>query len=138
MNNGLLGGEKEAGAILVVIEDLIFLSKVQQTARQAGVRVEPVEISKLKERLAQSSSRAVLIDLNHRSGSAVEAARAVKTDPAMSEVQVLGFLSHVQTDLARQARLAGLDQVMARSAFTQQLPELLLKLAHPEPSTPGP
>lgn len=138
MNNGLLGGEKEAGAILVVIEDLIFLSKVQQTARQAGVRVEPVEISKLKERLAQSSSRAVIIDLNHGSGSAVEAARAVKTDPAMSEVQVLGFLSHLQTDLARQARLAGLDRVMARSAFTQQLPELLLKLAHPEPSTPGP
>jgi DNA-binding NarL/FixJ family response regulator len=131
MNNGLLQPEKTpvAAPILVVVEDLIFLSKIQQAARQIGVPIEAVEISRLKERLCDSSSRAVIVDLNHRSGSAVEAAQAIKSDPETSHVQVLGFLSHVQTDLAREARQAGLDLVMARSAFTQQLPELLRKLA---------
>lgn len=115
--------------ILAVVEDLIFLSKIQQTAQQIGVEVEPVEISKLADRLQQSSSRAVILDLNHRSGRALETARAVKCGAASPKVHVVGFLSHVQADLAREARLAGLDQVMARSAFTEQLPELLRQLA---------
>ncbi len=71
----------------------------------------------------------MIVDLNHRSGKAIEAARAIKSDPATSRVFVLGFLSHVQADLAREARQAGLDAVMARSAFSQQLPELLRGMA---------
>ena len=115
--------------ILAVVEDLIFLSKIQQTARQIGVSVEPVEISKLAGRLQQGSSHAVILDLNHRSGRALETARAIKSSAESSKVHVLGFLSHVQADLAREARLTGLNQVMARSAFTEQLPELLRQLA---------
>ncbi len=115
--------------ILVVVEDLIFLSKIQQTSRQIGVEVEPVEITKLAERLQQNAPRAILLDLNHRSGRALEVARMVKSGAQASHVQIVGFLSHVQGDLARQAREAGLDQVMARSAFAQQLPQLLRQLA---------
>jgi DNA-binding NarL/FixJ family response regulator len=115
--------------ILAVVEDLIFLSKIQQTARQVGVTVEPVEISKLAGRLQQGRSQSVILDLNHRSGRMLEIARAVKSGAESSKVRMVGFLSHVQADLAREARLAGLDQVMARSAFTDQLPELLRELA---------
>ena len=121
--------DSRTAPILVAVEDLIFLSKIRHTAHQVGVAIEPVEIGKIKERLLQSPSRAVIVDLNHRSGKAVEAARAIKSDPATSQVFVLGFLSHVQADLAREARRARLDAVMARSAFSQQLPALLRKLA---------
>ncbi len=115
--------------ILAVVDDLFFLSKIQQTAQLVGVPVEPVEPKKLAERVAQIPVRAVILDLNHGSGSAVEVLRAIKTDPAMSRIRVLGFLSHVQTDLAAAARAAGCDVLLARSAFTQQLPQLLLNLA---------
>jgi DNA-binding NarL/FixJ family response regulator len=122
-------GPPAASPVLVAVEDLIFLSKIQQTARDTGIAIEPVGIGKLKERLQQSSSRAVIVDLNHRSGKAVEATRAIKSDPATSRVFILGFLSHVQADLAREARQARLDAVMARSAFSEQLPELLRAMA---------
>lgn len=127
----LLGGAGEAAMepILAVIEDLFFLSKVQHTAQQTGIALEIVEISKLQERLLQSPARAIIVDLNHRSGNAVEAARAVKRDPATSGVEILGFLSHVQADLTREARHAGCDLVLARSAFAQQLAPWLQKLA---------
>ncbi len=115
--------------ILAVVDDLIFLSKIQQTARQTGVEVEQVEISKLAGRLQQSGSYAVLLDLNHRSGLALETARALKSSAETSGVQIIGFLSHVQGGLAREARQAGLDQVMARSAFSKELPQLLRHLA---------
>ena len=38
---------------------------------------------------------------------------------------MLAFLSHVQTDLAAQARAAGCTEVMPRSTFTQNLATIL-------------
>jgi hypothetical protein len=37
----------------------------------------------------------------------------------------VGYASHIQTDVIEAARLAGVDEVMARSAFTARLPEIL-------------
>jgi CheY-like chemotaxis protein len=117
--------------ILVAVDDLFFLAKIRETARLVGVPVESVDPKRLPERLAQAPARAVMLDLNHRSGAAVEAVRALKADPATTRVPVLGFVSHVQTDLIAAARAAGCDEILARSAFTAQLPELLRKFAIP-------
>jgi len=40
-------------------------------------------------------------------------------------VPTVGFVSHVQANLIADARRAGVDQVLARSAFVTQLPQLL-------------
>jgi hypothetical protein len=40
-------------------------------------------------------------------------------------VSTVGFLSHVQGDLAVAARKSGCDRVMARSAFVENLPQIL-------------
>jgi len=113
--------------ILAVVDDLFFLGKIQQTAKLLGIRVDAVDPQKLHEQIAKTPPRAVILDLNHRSGRAVEALRALKSDPATDAIPVLGFLSHVQTDLATEARAAGCDVVLARSAFSQHLPQLLKK-----------
>jgi len=111
--------------ILAAVDDLFFLGKIQQTARLLGVSVGVADPRKLREEIVRTPVCAVLLDLNHRSGAAVEALRTLKSDPATAGVSVLGFLSHVQTDLAAAARAAGCDIVLARSAFSQQLPQLL-------------
>jgi DNA-binding NarL/FixJ family response regulator len=41
------------------------------------------------------------------------------------DVRVVGFLSHVQRDLAAQAQAAGCDEVLPRSSFTQNLAAIL-------------
>jgi len=119
--------------VLLVVDDLFFLAKIQQTAKLTGVSVQGVPPAKLQESLAQGGSRGVIrgivVDLNHRSGSAVDLIRGLKDDPSTATLLVIGFLSHVQADLAQAARSAGCDMVLARSAFTQQLPALLRKLA---------
>ncbi len=115
--------------ILAAVDDLIFLSKIQQTARLIGALVEAVDPRKLEQRVAPAGVRGVILDLNHRSGSAVEALRALKANPATAHVPVVGFVSHVQSDLIAAARDAGCDEVLARSAFTAQLPQLLRQLA---------
>ena len=50
----------------------------------------------------------------------IEMLRLVRKD-----VRVVGFLSHVQVDIAAQAQKAGCDEVMPRSAFTQNLASIL-------------
>ena len=48
---------------------------------------------------------------------------------------VIGFLSHVNADAAREARNAGCGQILARSAFVRDLPQLLAAAA-PPPAPP--
>ena len=40
-------------------------------------------------------------------------------------IRTVGYASHVQTDVIDAARQAGVDEVMARSAFTARLAEIL-------------
>jgi len=49
----------------------------------------------------------------------------MRADPALASVPTLGFASHVQTDVINAARHAGVGEVLARSAFTQQLGDIL-------------
>lgn len=121
--------------ILVVVEDLFFLAKIQQSARQLGITIEPVTPGAVQTNASAQRPGAILLDLNHRSGKAIAALQALKNDPTTGRVPVVGFLSHVQTDLAQAARSAGCDRVLARSAFSQQLPQLLQELSKRSPSS---
>jgi len=64
----------------------------------------------------------VIIDLNARS-QPLEAMKQLRS--AQPQLQVIGFLSHVQTSLADQAKSAGFNEVMPRSKFSMQLPDIL-------------
>lgn len=113
--------------ILVIVEDLIFLSKIQQTAKLVGAEVEVVPPLKITERAREAPADAVIVDLNYRSGLALDVIRELKREGVA--VPVIGFVSHVQGDVIAAARAAGCDTVMARSAFTQKLPDLLREFA---------
>ena len=49
----------------------------------------------------------------------------MKADPELQGVKTLGYVSHVDSDAIAAARRAGIDQVLARSAFTAQLGAIL-------------
>jgi DNA-binding NarL/FixJ family response regulator len=115
--------------ILAVVDDLLFLSKIQQTAKHVGVAVKsacPADLSKLA---IEDAPNALIIDLNHRSGKALEVLYALKSDLKTKDIVVIGFVSHVQTDLITAARDAGCDLILARSAFVSRLPSLLQRLS---------
>lgn len=115
--------------ILAVVDDIFFLAKIQQTARQLGIAVEPVAPDALQASLGQDGVRAILLDLNHKSGKAIAILQGLRDNPATRPIPVVAFLSHVQAELAQAARAAGCERVMARSAFSQQLPTLLRELS---------
>jgi CheY-like chemotaxis protein len=114
-----------AGQVLAVINDLIFLSKIRETAKQVGVEVVTVTDSLSVESISARQPRGILLDLNSGLRASVEWVRTIKADAAGRRIPIVAFASHVQSDLIAAARQAGCDRVLARSAFTQQLPALM-------------
>jgi PleD family two-component response regulator len=112
--------------ILAVLDDLMFTSKIRTTASQLGVTV----VFARSRDGALSSLRGkrptlVILDLNSARVEPLGIVADMKADAALADIATIGFASHVQTAVIEEARAAGVTEVMARSAFTQRLPELL-------------
>ena len=108
------------------MEDLFFKSKIVETAERLGVEaLFPRSPKKLVDEARGSAPDLLVLDLNSTRFEPLMLLRQLKTDETLRGVPVVGFLSHVQKDLAVAARESGCNRVMARSAFTRDLPEIL-------------
>ena len=109
--------------VLALVDDLFFQVKLAETARQVGVGVKTFTTGPaLLDGVKAESPRLIVVDLNARQG-ALEAIEQL--GKSGNSVPVIGFLSHVQVDLAERARAAGCTQVLPRSTFTAGLAEIL-------------
>jgi CheY-like chemotaxis protein len=113
--------------VLAAVEDLLFRSKISETANTLGIEARfPRSRAKLLEALREEYPPDLLVlDLNSARFEPLDLLRTLKSDEATRRTPTVGFLSHVQGDLAVAAREAGCDRVMARSAFTRDMPEIL-------------
>ena len=106
--------------ILAIVDDLLFRAKLEAAAAQLGT---PLTVAAgTVPSNGQVFSR-ILIDLNLSRGDALAIVRDLRA--AHPGIPVVGYCSHVQQDLQKQAIGAGCTTVLPRSAFVQQLPELL-------------
>jgi CheY-like chemotaxis protein len=112
--------------IVALLDDLLFTSKIRSAAEGLGLTVRFARNgeSALAEMRAQAP-RLVLLDLNSPRTDPLGTVAAMKADPVLASVPIVGFASHVLVDTIDAARRAGVDDVLARSAFTARLPEIL-------------
>jgi DNA-binding NarL/FixJ family response regulator len=112
--------------ILAAVDDLLFSSKIRTTARLAGVELTfartPDEIMEQARALRPAL---VIFDLNSAKAHPIETVAAMKRDHELAAIRTLGFVSHVHTAVIESARAAGIDEVMARSAFAGNLADIL-------------
>ena len=108
--------------ILAIVDDRIFRGKLQTAATQLRSPLTVVKDPSEALRLGQSWSR-VLVDLNLSQGDPLTMIRQIRQVDAT--VSIVGYCAHVQQELQQQALEAGCTTVLPRSAFVQQLPELL-------------
>jgi len=114
--------------IFAFVDDLFFLAKIQEVARKLNVKVEFVKSEKeIVEKTGENPEdkpSLIVVDLNSNS---------IKPLPIITKLRskfkkptsIVGFVSHVQGDLKVKAQEAGCDVVMPRSAFSQNLPNIL-------------
>jgi len=111
--------------VLALIDDLFFQAKLAETARQVGVELRACTTpDALDAEIAKAAPKLVVVDLNALSNP-LEAIERVHANAR--QIPLLGFLSHVQVDLAERARAAGCSEVMPRSKFTQNLATILAR-----------
>jgi len=115
--------------ILAVVSDLFFSAKINEAAKHAGVKLEYVTAEKDLLQKARSKPALIIFDLNFDAAQPLKLIGKLKADAELKHIRLLGYLSHVQTDLKRKAEAAGCDMVMARSTFSMDLPEILKRHA---------
>jgi len=117
--------QKHKKKILAVVEDLFFTVKINDAAKRAGMDVEFVKSEKDLIHKAKERADLVILDLNANSVQPLDLISKMKGTPDLKQISLLGFVSHVQGELKQKAHEAGCDMVMARSAFSQNLPQIL-------------
>jgi CheY-like chemotaxis protein len=115
----------EPKRVVAALEDLFFTVKINESAKRAGIAIEFVksEIDVLEK--AKTHPTLIILDLNCNNIEPLQLIGKLKSNPETKAISLLGFVSHVQGELKQQAQEAGCDMVMARSAFSQNLLQIL-------------
>jgi CheY-like chemotaxis protein len=111
--------------VLAVLDDLFFTVKINESAKRAGMPITFVKSE--HDVLAQAAGKPALIifDLNCAAIDPLKVIAKLKADEDLKKISVIGYLSHLQADLKQAAQAAGCDMVLPRSAFSQNLPQIL-------------
>src|SRR5580658_1663575 len=110
--------------VVAVLSDLMFTVKIQEAAKRAGLDVTFVTSRENALAQAKLNPAVIIIDLNGTSVDALELISTLKADAETRQIDLIGYVSHVQVDLKQAAQETGCDTVVARSAFSQNLPAI--------------
>ena len=111
--------------VLAVVSDLFFSVKINDAAKRAGMSVEFVKDEHEVLTKAKSKPSLIIFDLNFESVNPLDIIAKLKSNAELKNISVIGFLSHVQGELKQKAHETGCDMVLARSAFSQNLAQIL-------------
>lgn len=115
--------------ILAIVDDLFFATKIGETARRAGVAVDFVKTEQEVLLMAEQHPSLIIVDLNLNAVKPLPLIAKLKSNPDLKQTSILAFVSHVQGELKQKAQKAGCDMVLARSSFSQNLPQILKRHA---------
>ena|SRR5438132_1059885 len=112
--------------VIAIVDDLFFASKIRGTAEQLGVSVSFLRNTEsLNQTVLREHPSLIICDLHSQRIDPIALAKQLKGDEELRSIPLLGFFSHLQTELQRKARDAGFDVVIPRSAFTRDLNDIL-------------
>ncbi len=102
--------------------DLIFSSKIESVGVTAGVSVRIItDFDVLLRELKSGLPRVLVLNLDALAGRL----NSVKELTGEKSCRVLGYYSHMNMELAEEAKRAGTGKVLSRGTFAAQIKELL-------------
>jgi len=139
--------------ILAFVRDLNFEVRIESAAQKNGFQVKVIESAEqiappdkkelevqfaeplegrgavLLDKITQWHPALIIFDLGNELIPWEDWIRLISSVPATRRIPILCFGPHVEIDKMQAAKKAGANEVVARSRFVTQLPELLLKNA---------
>jgi CheY-like chemotaxis protein len=121
---------REKKKILAVVDDLLFTVKISDAAKRVGLDVEFLKSAHdVVQKATHEKPLLIILDLNNNSVDPLPLISKLKDDGDLKNISIIGYLSHVQGELKQKAHEAGANIVMARSAFSQNLQQILKRHA---------
>ena len=112
--------------VLAAVDDMFFAAKIRGAGEAVGVNVRTARTTeKFFEKLKELNPAIIIVDLHSENCDPFAIAQKLKDDGSLNDVPLIGFFSHVHTELMERAIAVGYDKVMPRSAFSSKLPEIL-------------
>lgn len=117
----------EQPRVLVVVDDLFFLTKIQTTLQHLGLPVQVLTQRAAIQAYVKTVVTPVLVivDLTLRTDDAVAVISAIRATDSGAPIAILAFGAHVAVETQQQALQAGADRVVAKSTFSNHLPDLV-------------
>lgn len=112
--------------VLAIADDLMVRSRIDAAAEVAGVDVSYVASYSDVQASAPDNPRALLVGIAATRRPWAEIVRQVRAEPDTPGMYVLAFGPHKNLELRKRALEAGVDRVVANSAFMRALPSLLM------------
>jgi CheY-like chemotaxis protein len=125
--------------LIAFMDDLMFLSRIREAAAACGMDVRAVrEPAGLIEACRAKRPALVFVDLDSQRLPVLDGVRALRANPELSSIPVVGFLGHTQIEQAKAAEAAGCTRVLTRGAFVNEMRTLILQpptvSGRPEPT----
>lgn len=115
--------------VLAVLDDLFFTVKINEAAKRAGLAITFVKSQRDALDQAAGGPALIILDLNFTGIQPLDLIKKFKADPNLQKINLVGYVSHVQGELKQEAQEAGCDMVLARSAFSQSLQQIMKRHA---------
>src|ERR1039458_7768906 len=106
--------KQEPKRVLAVLNDLFFAVKLADAAKRAGLELEFVKDAAQVLEKAQQRPAIVILDLNFEAAGPLALITALKAGATTKGICLIGYVSHVQGELKKQAHDAGCDMVLGR------------------------
>ena len=115
--------------MLALVSDLLFTVKISEAAKRAGMQAEFVKSEKELLEKVPDKPTLIILDLNFTGVQPLKLISKLKNNPELKQTTLLAYVSSVDGELKQKAHDLGCHMVLARSAFSQNLPMILKRHA---------
>src|ERR1041384_3767690 len=96
-----------SGVILAIVDDMFFKSKIRAVAEAVGTEISfPRNKDALFQKAREAKPQLIIVDLHNQKIEPATLATELKADEELRAIPLLGFFSHVETELQRNALAA--------------------------------
>ena len=112
--------------LLLVADDLFFSSRVESVAKALGAKLTKVrKPGELRGRIERMPPGLVIMDLASKTIDAERAFAEIRSSAGGGGIFCVGYLPHVERELAEGFRKRGVDMVIARSKFSREMRDII-------------
>lgn len=110
----------------LVTDDMFFSSKIENTAKHLGiVMIKVKNLDEFRDKIKGKTVDLVIIDLASKRIDAEDIFTKLKSFPEHQKTFCIGYLPHVERELASKFREKGVDLVIPRSKFSQEMSKII-------------